>query len=97
MFVFGEGWDFHQKYWCGELCLISHNCFCGALLTATFAKQVLKASFLSVVVCLPLVPVSLVRWFDNSFVFVSVGLSVGKKCKCATKSVGLVLCKEVRH
>jgi len=31
---------------------------------------------------------SLVRWLGGSFGFFSVGLSVGKKYKCATKCVG---------
>ena len=70
-------------------CLINHKTVCGALNRHFCQTAVSTSPFFSVVdVCSHFVFV-LVRWLGSSFAFFSVGLCVGKKCKCATKSVGL--------
>jgi len=67
--------------------LINHKCVCGALNRHFCQTRVIGCPSVGFA-CLFVLGCVLVRWLGSSFAFFSVGLCFGKKCKCATKSLG---------
>jgi len=67
--------------------LINHKCVCGALNRHFCQTRVICCPSVGFA-CLFVLGCVLVRWLGSSFAFFSVGLCFGKKCKCATKSLG---------
>ena len=72
--------------------LINHKCVCGALNRHFCQTSVICCPSVGLD-CLFVLGFGLVRWLGSSFAFFSFGLCCGKKCKCATKSIGLFLCR----